>query len=71
MSQANPISLALESGQTLAGSAAASRFGWTAARTSKIMSGVRWAAWITCAALAFAFLWQPVVSARNSRSELP
>jgi cellulose synthase (UDP-forming) len=57
MSRANPVSLALESDRT---HAAAFRFGWTAARTSKFMSVMRWAAWISCAALAFAFLWQPV-----------
>jgi cellulose synthase (UDP-forming) len=60
MSQANPISVALESGQTLAGTAAASRFGWTTARTSRLMAVMRWAAWTICATLAFAFLWQPV-----------
>ena len=60
MSQADPISLALESGQTLPGSAAASRFGWTTVRTPRVMAVMRWAAWIICAALAVAFLWQPV-----------
>jgi cellulose synthase (UDP-forming) len=59
MIHANPRTLALDAVQTPQGSTA-SRFGWTAVRTAKIMSGMRWAAWITCAALAFAFLWQPV-----------
>src|SRR5271163_3615632 len=60
MSEANPISLALESGRMLGANAAASRLGWTTARTSRIIAVMRWAAWIICAALALAFLWQPV-----------
>ena len=57
MSQANPVSLALLSGRV---HAAASRFGWTTARTAKLISVMQWAAWMTCAALALVFLWQPV-----------
>src|ERR1700722_6638287 len=59
MIHANPRTLALDAVRTLQESTA-SRVGWTAVRTSEIMSGLRWGAWITCAALAFAFLWQPV-----------
>ena len=60
MSQPHPRTLAFESVETLGGNTAPSRFGWTMARTSKLMPGIRWAAWTTCAALALAFLWQPV-----------
>jgi len=60
MSQPNPRTLALESVQTLQASAATPPYGWTMARMSKLMPGMRWAAWATCATLALAFLWQPV-----------
>jgi cellulose synthase (UDP-forming) len=60
MSQPHPRTLAFESVETLGGNTAPSRFGWTKAATSKLMPGIRWAAWTTCAELALAFLWQPV-----------
>src|ERR1700730_18636867 len=60
MSQPHPRTLAFESVETLQGNSAPSRLGWTMARSFKLMPRIRWAAWTTCAALALAFLWQPV-----------
>jgi cellulose synthase (UDP-forming) len=58
MTQTNPRTLSLEPVATFQARIAAPRLG--TARNSGLASGGRWAAWILCASIASAFLWQPV-----------
>jgi hypothetical protein len=60
MSQIDPTTLAFEAARTFPASVAAPWSRAKSARTSNLASGARWAAWIICGAIAFAFLWQPV-----------
>jgi cellulose synthase (UDP-forming) len=60
MSQIDPTTLAFEAARTFPAGVAAPWSRAKSARTSNLASGARWAAWIICGAIAFAFLWQPV-----------
>jgi hypothetical protein len=59
MSEIDLGTLAFEPAEPFRDSVAA-RFGLKAARMPRLMAGLRWTAWMLCAAIAVALLWQPV-----------
>jgi cellulose synthase (UDP-forming) len=54
------IDLAFQSAEAFPDTAPSRRFGVTAAPMPRVMAYARWAAWMLCAAIAVALLWQPL-----------